>query len=120
MRVRVLLWIATLLVACCSTSATAATGSTPSLAGTWSGKYSGAYSGTFRLHWRQSGSVLRGSIMLSPGGTFGITGRVNGGAIKFGVVGAGATYTGTVSGKTMHGRYQTATGGGIWSAHKVG
>ena len=90
-----------------------------SLAGTWSGRYSGTYSGTFTIHWRQVGSSLRGSITLSkPSGTFGITGSLRGAAIKFGAVGAGATYTGSVSGKSMSGSYKTAQGGGTWSAHK--
>jgi hypothetical protein len=89
------------------------------LAGTWSGRYGGAYSGTFTIHWRQVGSQLRGSITLSrPSGTFSITGSVRGAAIKFGAVGAGATYTGSVSGRTMSGHYKTAQGGGTWSAHK--
>jgi hypothetical protein len=91
----------------------------PSLAGTWSGSYSGAYTGTFTIHWRQSGPTLRGSITLSkPSGTFSITGSVRGGASKFGAVGAGATYSGSVSGKSMSGSYKTAQGGGKWSAHK--
>ena len=93
--------------------------SKPALGGTWVGSYSGAYSGTFTIHWRESGTSLRGSIALSrPSGTFSITGSVRGGAIKFGAVGAGATYTGSVSGKSMSGSYKTAQGGGKWSAHK--
>ena len=89
------------------------------LAGTWSGRYSGAFSGTFTLRWTQSGSRLRGSIVLSnPGGRYGITGSVHGRAIKFGAVGAGATYTGSVSGKSMSGSYKTPQGGGKWSARK--
>jgi hypothetical protein len=90
------------------------------VAGTWSGKYSGAYSGTFVLHWRQTGTKLRGSIKLSrPSGTYPITGSVTGSSIRFGAVGAGATYTGSVSGKSMSGRYKTAQGGGAWSASKT-
>jgi hypothetical protein len=91
-----------------------------SLAGTWSGRYSGAFSGTFRLQWKQYGSTLRGSIKLSnPSGTYGISGKVHGRAISFGAVGVGATYTGSVSGTTMSGRYNTPQGGGHWSARKI-
>jgi hypothetical protein len=90
------------------------------LAGTWSGRYSGAFSGTFTLHWTQSGSILRGSIALSnPRGKYGISGSVRGRAIKFGAVGVGATYTGSVSGKSMSGSYKSPQGGGNWSAHKT-
>jgi hypothetical protein len=91
-----------------------------SLAGTWSGHYSGAFTGTFTLHWTKSGSHLNGSITLSyPSGTYGINGSVHGSAIKFGAVGAGATYTGKVSGKSMSGNYESPKGGGTWSAHKT-
>ena len=114
------LWIAALLALCSGSAAIAAVGSSRSLAGTWSGKYSGAFSGTFTLHWKESGSKLSGSIKLSrPRGTYPITGTVHGNAIKFGAVGAGATYTGSVSGKSMSGRYKTPRGGGPWSAHKT-
>lgn len=90
-----------------------------SLAGTWLGQYSGAFSGTFTLHWRQSHSRLTGSITLSnPGGTYSISGSVHGRAIKFGAVGVGATYTGSVSGTSMSGSYRTPQGGGTWSAHQ--
>jgi hypothetical protein len=90
------------------------------LAGTWSGKYSGAFSGTFTLHWTQSGTTLKGSITLSsPHGTYTINGSVKGSAIKFGAVGAGATYKGSVSGKSMSGTYKSPRGGGSWSAHKT-
>jgi hypothetical protein len=103
-----------------ATRATAAVTSSVSLSGTWSGTYSGAYSGTFRLHWTQSGSKLTGSITLSnPKGKYGIGGSVRGKAIQFGAVGAGATYTGSVSGKSMSGHYKSPGGGGTWSAHKV-
>jgi hypothetical protein len=106
-----------------SSTASAATDASPArqsaLAGTWSGHYAGAFSGTFTIHWRQTGSSLHGTITLSnPGGNYGITGSVRGTAIKFGAVGAGATYTGSVSGKSMSGHYKTAQGGGTWSAHK--
>jgi hypothetical protein len=102
-----------------STAMAAVHASKPALGGTWVGSYSGAYSGTFTIHWRESGTALRGSITLSrPSGTFSITGSVRGAAIKFGAVGAGATYTGSVSGKSMSGSYKTAQGGGKWSAHK--
>jgi hypothetical protein len=100
--------------------AKAAPAANSTLAGTWSGRYSGAFSGTFTLQWTQSGSSLRGSIALSkPRGKYPISGSVQGRAIKFGAVGAGATYTGSVSGKSMSGSYKTAQGGGTWSAHKT-
>lgn len=112
------------VVAVASSSASIAAGtsssSTPKLAGTWSGTYSGAYSGTFKLRWRQTRSSLRGSITLSsPPGTYSITGSAHGTTIAFGAVGAGATYTGSVSGRSMSGHYKTAMGGGRWSAHKT-
>jgi hypothetical protein len=92
----------------------------PTLAGTWSGQYSGAFSGTLTLHWTQSGSTLSGSIALSnPSGKYSVSGSVHGSAISFGAVGAGATYTGSVSGKSMSGSYKTPKGGGTWSAHKT-
>jgi hypothetical protein len=90
------------------------------LAGTWSGQYSGAFAGTFTLHWTQSRSSLSGSITLSnPPGKYSISGSVHGSAISFGAVGAGATYTGSVSGKSMSGSYKSPPGGGKWSAHKT-
>lgn len=124
------LWVAAVLAVCCSGTAIAAVDSshhsakrkphsTP-LAGVWSGKYSGAFSGTFRLHWKQSGARLSGSIALSnPGGTYGISGSVHGRAITFGAVAVGATYTGSVSGKSMSGTYKSPQGGGTWSARKT-
>ena len=117
---RLLPWAFALVV--CFSAATALAAAPPSkLAGTWSGHYSGAFSGTFTLHWTQSGSKLGGSITLSnPKGRYGITGAVRGSAITFGAVGAGATYTGSVSGKSMSGRYKSPKGGGPWSAHKTG
>ncbi|HEV8462737.1 MAG TPA: hypothetical protein VGQ38_18765 [Gaiellaceae bacterium] len=92
-----------------------------SLSGAWSGKYSGAYKGTFTLHWTQSGSHLNGTIRLSASrGIFGLKGTVHGGAIRFGTVGGPAiTYSGSASGSSMSGRYQTPNGGGPWSAHKT-
>src|SRR5690242_6037926 len=91
-------------VALCGT-AMAATGSakakrpvhrTSTLAGKWSGQYGGAFSGNFTLHWKQTGAILTGTIVLSnPNGTYGITGSVHNGAIKFGAVDVGAKYTGT-------------------------
>jgi hypothetical protein len=116
-----LLWVAAVLAVCCSASvAIAATGPSTRLAGTWSGSYSGAFTGTFTLHWKQTGSTLHGSIVLSsPKGTYGINGSVNKGKIKFGVVGAGATYTGSWSGRSMSGRYKSPAGSGSWSAHKT-
>lgn len=90
------------------------------IAGTWKGTYSGPYSGSFTLTWKQVRSKLTGSIKLSsPPGSYPISGSVHHGAITFGVVGAGATYTGTWSGKSMSGRYHTGAGNGSWSAHKL-
>lgn len=88
------------------------------VSGKWSGQYGGAYSGTFKLHWIQSGSNLSGAIKLSaPANTLAIHGTLNGGTIKFGTVGSVAiTYTGTVSGSSMSGSYNTPAGGGSWSA----
>jgi hypothetical protein len=122
--------VAALLAVCCSgATAIAAVSSKPkpkvvhrasSLAGSWSGQYSGPVSGTFTLHWTQSGSSLTGSITLSsPPGKYGIDGHVNGSAISFGAVGAGATYTGSVRGTSMSGSWQSSIGGGNWSAHKT-
>jgi hypothetical protein len=89
------------------------------LTGTWLGKYSGAFSGMFKLTWTQTGSKLRGSIKLStPAGTYPIGGSVAGHKLNFGAVGVGATYTGSVSGKSMSGTYSSPKGGGKWSAHK--
>ena len=92
------------------------------LSGTWSGKYSGAYHGTLRLQWTQSGSQLSGTIKLStsPNSRPSIKGSVHGSTIRFGTVGSAAiTYSGSVSGKSMSGRYRTPGGGGSWSAHKT-
>jgi len=90
------------------------------LAGTWSVKYSGGYSGTFTLRWTQTGSKLVGSITLSsPPGKYPVNGSINGTAISFGTVGAGATYTGSVSGNSMSGSYKSRPEGGTWSAHKT-
>jgi hypothetical protein len=94
--------------------------SSSGLSGKWSGTYSGAYSGTFKLDWQQSGSKLSGTIDLSTGGTNSVTGTVTGSSIKFGTVGGpGITYTGTVSGSSMSGSYNTPGGGGSWSAHQT-
>jgi hypothetical protein len=92
----------------------------PHLAGAWSGRYGGTFSGTFKLRWTQAGSSLKGSITLSkPHGTYSVTGRVDHATITFGAVGAGATYTGSVSGSSMSGHYRTPQGGGTWSAHRA-
>ncbi len=95
------------------------------LSGTWNGTYGGSYTGTFHLTWHQSGTHLHGTIMISnPSDTLPINGVVNGSAISFGTVGSAAiTYSGTVSGNSMSGRYkiQAASGnpGGPWSATKA-
>jgi hypothetical protein len=97
-----------------------ATQSPSTLTGTWSGRYGGAVSGTFTLRWRQVGSALRGSIKLSnPPGTYPIAGSLHGSMISFGAVGVGATYTGTVAGWSMSGRWKSANRGGTWSARKT-
>ncbi|HEX6761157.1 MAG TPA: hypothetical protein VF094_00010 [Gaiellaceae bacterium] len=91
------------------------------LAGTWTGSYGGAFKGTFTIHWTQTGTRLHGSIALTnPHGTYAINGSVTGSSIKFGAVGVGATYTGSVSsaGKSMSGHYKSPEGGGPWSATK--
>jgi hypothetical protein len=90
-----------------------------SLSGGWSGSYHGTFSGTFKLHWKQTGSQLSGTITLKPGGMAPITGKVRGSKITFGAVAVGVTYTGTVSGKSMSGHYKTPSGGGTWSARKT-
>ena len=57
---------------------------------------------------------------LSTDGTPSVNGTVSGSSIRFGTVGSSAiTYTGTVSGNSMSGSYQTPGGGGSWSAHKT-
>jgi hypothetical protein len=90
------------------------------LSGTWTGKYGGTFSGTFTLNWVQTGSKLHGKITLSTSGTVPVNGTVDGDAIKFGTVGSTAvTYTGTSSGTSMSGSYDTASGGGTWSAQKA-
>lgn len=92
------------------------------LSGTWSGKYSGAVAGKFTLRWTQTRSRLTGTIALSrPQGKYPISGRVTSRGIKFGVVGVGATYTGSVaaSGLSMSGTWASGPGGGSWSAHKL-
>lgn len=98
-----------------------AQGATTSLSGSWSGKYSGAYHGTFSLHWTQSRSQLRGTIKLSnTNAPLGIKGTVHGSTIRFGTVGGpGIEYSGSASGRSMSGRYQTPGGGGSWSAHRL-
>jgi hypothetical protein len=109
------------LAVCCTAAAFAATPTRSTLAGTWVGSYNGAFAGTFRFTWAQTGTKLHGSIHLSnPVGNYGISGLVGrNGAIQFGVVGAGATYKGTVSGTSMSGSYKSPQGGGSWSAHKL-
>jgi len=90
------------------------------LSGTWSGHYSGGYNGTFTLRWTQRGSKLTGTIKLSqPSGTYDVSGSVHGSAISFGAVTVGATYTGSVSGSSMSGKYNATPSGGSWSATKT-
>ena len=91
----------------------------PAVAGAWSGKYSGAFSGTFILNWTRKSNELRGTIKLSsPSGSYSCTGRIEGSKLTFGAVGAGARYTGSISGTSMSGRYTTGRGGGSWTATK--
>jgi ABC-type phosphate transport system substrate-binding protein len=121
------LWVAALLaLACCSTAlaAASASSSTPptrsTLAGKWTGHYSGAFSGHFTINWKKRGSALYGHITLSsPQGTYGISGSVNDGKIKFGAVSVGAKYKGHVRGTSMSGTWTSPQGGGSWSASKA-
>jgi hypothetical protein len=118
------LWVAAavLALACCgSTLAAASThaATRPTLAGKWEGHYGGAVSGHFTIHWKKTGSRLHGTITLSnPSGTYGISGSVHDGKIKFGAVSVGATYKGKVSGNKMSGTWTSPQGGGTWSASK--
>jgi hypothetical protein len=107
-----------------SSPASAAPAAPAGLSGKWSGQYGGSYSGTFILRWHQDGSKLSGTIRLSaPATTMPIHGTVNGCVIRFGTVGSvGITYSGSVSGNSMSGSYQVASGngaGGHWSAARV-
>jgi hypothetical protein len=96
---------------------------TPKLTGTWSGTYGGAVSGSFTVTWTQNArGKLTGGIKLSrPAGNYPITGSVTRSGIKFGAVGVGATYTGTVNaaGLKMSGSWASGKAGGSWSAHKL-
>ena len=118
-------WIAAVLALACSGAALAESASTShvattsGLAGKWKGHYSGAVSGHFTIHWRQTGSQLHGNITLSnPQGTYGISGSVRDGKIKFGAVSVGAKYKGKVRGTSMSGTWTSPQGGGSWSATK--
>jgi hypothetical protein len=103
-----------------STSGGSSSQASDDLSGKWTGRYGGTFSGTFKLNWQQTGSKLHGTITLSTSGTVPVNGTVNGDSIKFGTVGSAAvTYTGTVSGNSMSGNYNTPSGGGNWSAHKA-
>jgi hypothetical protein len=116
------LWVAALLALVCCGAALAASSShaaTAGLAGKWTGHYSGAVSGHFTIHWKKTGSRLHGNIALSnPKGTYGITGSVQNGKIKFGAVSVGAKYKGHVRGTSMSGTWTSPQGGGSWSATK--
>jgi hypothetical protein len=116
---------ACLALACCGTALAAANASTShaatksKLAGKWEGHYGGAVSGHFTIHWRKTGSRLHGNITLSnPKGTYGISGSVHDGKIKFGAVSVGAKYRGKVRGSSMSGTWTSPEGGGSWSATK--
>ena len=124
MRLRSLSIAAILALACCGTALAATRAHHPPrpksmLAGKWTGSYSGAVSGHFTIHWKQTGSLLHGHIALSsPQGTYGISGSVKKGKIKFGAVSVGAKYKGKVKGKSMSGTWTSPQGGGSWSASK--
>ncbi len=103
-----------------SSSGGSTTQTSGDLSGKWAGSYSGTFSGTFRLNWQQTGSKLHGTITLSTSGTVPVNGVVTGDSIRFGTVGSTAvTYTGTISGNSMSGSYNTPSGGGSWSAQKA-
>ena len=103
-----------------TTTPTTAAPAVSGLGGTWNGSYSGAYNGTFVLNWTQTGSSLLGTIKLSsPLVSLSINGSVTGSTIQFGTVGGAVSYTGTISGSSMSGKYQVGTDaskGGSWSA----
>ena len=112
-------------LACGGTALAAASASrshaatTSGLAGKWKGHYSGAVSGHFTIHWKKTGSRLRGTITLSnPSGRYGISGSVTKGKIKFGAVSVGAKYKGKVRGASMSGTWTSPQGDGSWSATK--
>ena len=111
-----------LALACCIAAFAASTShaaTSSGLAGKWTGTYGGAVSGHFTIHWKQTGTRLHGTITLSrPSGTYGISGSVNHGKIKFGAVSVGARYTGKVRGSSMSGTWTSAQGGGSWSASR--
>lgn len=111
--------------------ATAApTTSTSPLDGAWVGTWKASATsdtGTVRIQWKQTGSQLAGTIIVSntpcvANGT--ITGLVNGNAITFGAVQSVTTiaYTGTLSGNTIAGTYQAdascGNATGSWTATK--
>jgi len=122
-----LLSVAALVAICCTGTAIAAVSSSSSrataqvkLGGKWKGQYGGAVSGHFTLHWKQTGTRLHGTISLSnPRGKYGVGGSVHGKKIKFGAVGVGAKYKGSVHGTKMSGTWTSGEGGGSWSAHRA-
>jgi hypothetical protein len=124
MKLRVLSIAAVLALACSGTALATANAHHPpkpksKLAGKWTGSYGGAVSGTFTIHWKQNGSLLHGHITLSkPNGTYGISGSVKKGKIKFGAVSVGAKYKGHFKGSSMSGTWTSPQGGGSWSASK--
>ena len=103
-----------------SSSGGSTTQTSGDLSGKWTGRYGGTFKGTFQLNWQQTGSKLHGTIALSTSGTVPVNGTVDGDSIRFGTVGSTAvTYTGTITGSSMSGSYDTPSGGGNWSAHKA-
>jgi hypothetical protein len=116
------LMLAALVAGTAAPAFAGATTTSSKLGGTWAGSYTGRYAGTFTIHWTQTRSRLNGTIALSnPHGTYTITGSVNGTGIKFGAVGVGALYSGSVSasGTSMSGNWTSGPAKGSWKAHKV-
>ena len=90
--------------------------------GRWSGKYSGTYSGSFTLTWKLAKSKLSGTITLSkPKGQVRHHRQAWASAARSASesVAVGATYTGSVTGLKMSGKYNTpAAGAAAGSAHE--
>ena len=110
------LCVAALLAIVCSdvSSAAGTSASNAKLGGTWAGSYSGSYTGTFTIRWRQKSSWClsraRSRSRVRTGRTASRE-MFEAPPISFGAVGAGATYTGSVSGSSMSGHYPTGDGG---------
>ena len=63
-------------------------------------------------------AAARAHHALESEGTYGISGSVTSGKIKFGAVSVGAKYKGKVRGTSMSGTWTSPQGGGSWSATK--